>query len=63
MRMINEAKEGLEDLLRYNYAMRKQDEDTQRQGEAWREEELIMKAQEEAEELNKQAEMYACMNK
>ena len=34
--MINEAKEGLEDLLRYNDAMREREEDLQRQEEAWR---------------------------
>ena len=37
MRMINEAKEGLEDLLRYNDAMKEQEEDIKRQEEAWRE--------------------------
>ena len=47
MRMINEAKEVLDDLLRYNYAMRGQQEDLQRQEEAWREDEIIIKAQEE----------------
>ena len=35
MRMINEAKEGLEDLLCYNYAMMEQEEDLQRQEESW----------------------------
>ena len=46
MRMINEAKEGLEDLLRYNDAMRKQEEDIQRQEEDLREDERIRKEQE-----------------
>ena len=49
MRMINEAKEGQEDLLRYNDAMREQEEDIQRQEEAWRRDKLIRKSQEEAE--------------
>ena len=31
MRIINEANEGLEDLLRYNDTMREQEEDLQRQ--------------------------------
>ena len=31
MRMANEAKEGLEDLLSYNDAMREQEEDIQHQ--------------------------------
>ena len=44
MRMINEAKEVLEDLLRYNDAMMEQDEDLQRQEEFWREDERIRKA-------------------
>ena len=39
MRMINEAKEILEDLLRYNDEMREQKEDLQRKEEAWIEEE------------------------
>ena len=63
--MINEAKKGFEDVLRHNYAMgRTQEgkEDLQRQEEAWREDERIRKAQEEAEEQKKQAEMDACMN-
>ena len=34
IRMINEAKEGLEDLLHYNDAMRDQEEDIQRQEES-----------------------------
>ena len=34
--MINEAKEGLEYLLRYNDAMREREEDIQCQEEAWR---------------------------
>ena len=46
MRMINEAKEGLEDLLRYNGAMREQEEYLHIQEEAWREDGLISKAQE-----------------
>ena len=63
IRMINEAKEGLKDLLCYNYAMREEEEDLQLQEEGWREDKRIGKAQEEAEEQNKQAEMDACMNK
>ena len=63
MRMIIEAKEGLEDLLCYNDLMRKQQEDSQRQEEAWREDELIKKPQEEIEEQKKQAVMDACINK
>ena len=55
MRMINEDKGGLEDLLRYNDAMRKQEEDLQRQEEACREGKRIKKEQEESEELKKQA--------
>ena len=43
--MINEAKEGLEDLLRYNDAIRENEVDIQRQEEAWREEERISKSQ------------------
>ena len=38
MRMINEAKQGLEDLFRHNYAMRRtqeREEDIQRQEEYW----------------------------
>ena len=50
MHMINKAKEGLEDLLRYNDSMMEQEEDIQRQEESWRENERIEKAQEEAEE-------------
>ena len=46
MRMINEAKEVLEDILRYNDAMMEQDEDLQRQEEAWREDKRIRKAKE-----------------
>ena len=45
MCMINEAKEGLEDLLCYNDAMREQEEDIQRQEESWREDKLISKSQ------------------
>ena len=50
--MINEAKEGLEDVLRDNYAMQRnqeREEYLQRQEEAWRKDERIRKAQEEAE--------------
>ena len=46
--MINKAKQGLEDLLRHNDAMRRtqeREEYLQHQEEAWREEERIMKAQ------------------
>ena len=39
------------------------EEDLQRQEEAWREDKRIRKSHEEAEEQNKQAEMYACMKK
>ena len=56
MRMINETKEGLEYLLRYNDAMREQEEYPQCQEEAWREDKLIRKAQEEAYKQKKQAE-------
>ena len=63
MCMINEAKEGLEDLLCYNDATWEQEEDIQHQEEACREEERIRKSQEEAEELKKKAETDACMNK
>ena len=49
MRMLNKDKEGLEDVLRYNDAMRKQEEDIQNQEEAWREDEKIRKEQEESE--------------
>ena len=48
MQMINESKEGLEDLLRYNDAMRGKYEDLQRQEEAWREYKQIRKGQEES---------------
>ena len=64
--MINEAGQGLEDVLHQNYVMRgtqEREEYFQRQEEAWREGEGISKAQEEAEERKKQAEMDACMNK
>ena len=50
MHMINEAKEGWEDLLCYTDAMRKQKEDIQLQEESLREEEQISKAQEKSEE-------------
>ena len=46
MRMINQAKEGLEDLLSYNDAMMEKEEDLQRQEESWREDKQIRKAQE-----------------
>ena len=49
MRMINEAKEVLEYLFRYNDTMMEQEEDLQRQEEACREDKKIRKAQEEAE--------------
>ena len=48
MCMINEAKEGLEDLLCYNDAMREQEEDIQRQEESCIEDERFRKSQEEA---------------
>ena len=48
--------------MRHNYVMREQEEDLQHQEETWREGKRISKAQEEAEEQKKQAEMYACMN-
>ena len=48
LRMINVAKRGSEDLLRYNDTMREQEEDIQRQEESWREEKRIRKAQEKA---------------
>ena len=63
MRMINEAKEGLEDLLRYNDARREQEGDIQRQEEAYREDERISKSKEEPEEQNRQTKMYTRMNK
>ena len=50
--MINEAKEGLEDVLRHNDTMRRtqeREEDLQCQEEYWREKELILKVQEELE--------------
>ena len=49
MRMINEAKEGSEDLLYYNDEMREQKEDLQCQEEYWREDERIRNSQEESE--------------
>ena len=64
--MINEAKQVLEEVLRHNDAIRRTQEIEgylQRQEEAWREDERIRKAQEEAEERKKQAKMDACMNK
>ena len=51
-RMIKKDKQVLEDILRYNDAMRRNQEieaDLQRQEEAWREDKLIRKSQEEAE--------------
>ena len=48
MRMMNEAKEGLEDSLRYNDAMREQEEYLQHEEEAWTEDKIISKAQEES---------------
>ena len=59
MRMTNETKEGLKDLLRYNDSMMEQKEYLQHQEESWREYELIRKSQ---EERKKQSEMDACMN-
>ena len=47
----------------YNDAMREQEEDLQRQEEAWKEDERMMKAQEEVEEQKKQADIDAFMNK
>ena len=41
MRMINKAKEGLEDLLRYNDAMKEQEEYIKHQEEAWREDNFL----------------------
>ena len=46
--MINRSKQGLEDVLRHNDAMRKtqeREEDIQGQEEPWREYEQIRKAQ------------------
>ena len=63
--MINKDKQGLEDILRHNYAMRRtqeRDDDLQCKEEAWREDEQIRISQEESEEQNKQAEMDACTN-
>ena len=65
-RMINEANQGLEDVLCHNDAMRRnqeREEDLQCQEEAWREDERISKAQKEAEEQKKQAEIGDCVNK
>ena len=64
--MINEAKEGLRDLLCYNDSMRRKqarEEDLQRQERAFIDDKQIRKSQKEAEEKNKQAEMDACINK
>ena len=63
MRMINEAKEGLEYLLWYNDAMKEQEDHPQCQEESLREEEQISKLQEEAEEQNKESEMDVRINK
>ena len=43
MRLINKAKEGLEDLLLYNDAMMEREKDLQRQEDSWREDERIWK--------------------
>ena len=64
--MINEAKEGLEYVLRHNDTMRRtqeREEDLQCQEGYWREKELIRKAQEESEKLKKQAKIGAYRNK
>ena len=48
--MINEAKKGLEDVLRHNDEMMKnqeREEDFQRQEEVWKEDKRIRKSQEE----------------
>ena len=45
MRMINDSKEGLEELLRCNDAMREQEEHIERQEEPWVEYKQISKAQ------------------
>ena len=50
--MINEAKEGLEELLRYNDAVREQEENIQLQEEDWGKNELFRKAQEKVEGKN-----------
>ena len=64
--MIQDPKQGLEDILRHNYTMRRnqeREEDLQRQEEYWREKDWIRKIQEEAEERKKQAETDAYMKK
>ena len=51
--MINEAKQGLEDILRHNDATRstqEREEDLQRQEKAWRKDEKTSKVKEEARE-------------
>ena len=56
--MINEAKQVLGYISCHNYEMRRtqeREEDLRRQVEAWRKDERIRKAQEEAKELKKQA--------
>ena len=48
--MINEAKQGLEDILHHNDAIKRtqeREEYDQHQEEAWRKDERIRKAQEE----------------
>ena len=64
--MINEDKQGPEEVLRHNEAMRRTQEREkylQCQEEAWRKDEQIRKLQEEAEEQKKKSEMDACTNK
>ena len=54
--MINEAREGLGDVLCHNYAMRRTQErekDPQRQEEYWREDERVSISKEQAEGRNK----------
>ena len=53
MRMINQVKELLEDLLRYNDTVREEDENLKRQEEYWIEDKIISKSQEESEEQKK----------
>ena len=48
MHMINKGKEGLEDLLHYNDAIREQEDYLQRQEESWIEDKRIRKSQEES---------------
>ena len=64
--MMNENKQGLEDVLRHNDAMRRtqeREEDLQCQEEAWRKDKQLRKAQEEVEERKKKSEMDACINR